>query len=94
MRVNVWAEELTERCEVLHKEVHGKMFIGIRLYLELPVTKNLGEGVVIHKGPFMMKHDRDNSAAITIWGENKSELLHVLANMHNKVAETSEKDHA
>lgn len=38
MRVNVYAEEMTERIEIISKEIEGQQFTGLRLYLELPVT--------------------------------------------------------
>lgn len=38
MRVNVYAEEMTDRVEIISKEIDGHTFTGLRLYLELPVT--------------------------------------------------------
>jgi hypothetical protein len=38
MRVNVYAEEMTDRIEIISKTIEGKEFTGLRLYLELPVT--------------------------------------------------------
>lgn len=38
MRVNVYAEELTDRIEIISKEIDGHRFTGLRFYLELPVT--------------------------------------------------------
>ncbi len=38
MRVNIYAEELTERVEIIAKEIDGTKFTGLRIYLELPVT--------------------------------------------------------
>ena len=38
MRVNVYAEEMTDRIEIIGKEIDGHMFTGLRFYLELPVT--------------------------------------------------------
>ncbi len=38
MRVNVYAEEMTDRIEVISKEIEGQKFTGLRIYLELPVT--------------------------------------------------------
>ena len=38
MRVNVYAEEMTDRVEIISKEIDGHKFTGLRLYLELPVT--------------------------------------------------------
>lgn len=38
MRVNVYAEEMTDRIEIISKEIDGHTFTGLRIYLELPVT--------------------------------------------------------
>lgn len=38
MRVNVYAEEMTDRIEIIGKEIGGTRFTGLRFYLELPVT--------------------------------------------------------
>lgn len=38
MRVNVYAEEMTERIEIISKEIEGQKFTGLRLYLELPTS--------------------------------------------------------
>jgi hypothetical protein len=35
MRVNVYAEEMTDRVEIISKEIDGHTFTGLRLYLEL-----------------------------------------------------------
>jgi hypothetical protein len=87
MRVNVYAEELTERMEIVTKEVDGVKFTGVRFYLELPVTipytdregKHLGN--TVHKGPFMHKEGDDDSSAVTFWGKQdfRQVLLKALA---------------
>ena len=38
MRVNVYAEEMTEKIEIIQKEIDGQVFTGLRIYLELPAT--------------------------------------------------------
>jgi hypothetical protein len=38
MRVNVYAEEMTDRVEIIGKEIDGHKFTGLRLYLELPTS--------------------------------------------------------
>lgn len=38
MRVNIYAEEMTDRIEIIAKEIDGHTFTGLRFYLELPVT--------------------------------------------------------
>lgn len=48
MRVNVYAEEMTERVEIISKEIDGQVFTGLRFYLELPAT--LPPGVELNTG--------------------------------------------
>ena len=72
MRVNVYAEEMTDRIEVISKEIDGHAFTGLRFYLELPATVN-GEQ---HRGPFLHRPGDDDSAAVTFWG--KRDLRKVL----------------
>lgn len=69
MRVNVYAEEITERVELVEKGG----FTGIRFYLHLPVT----HGQVQIKGPFMHHQGDDDSSAVTFWG--KRDLRDVLS---------------
>ena len=38
MRVNVYAEEMTDRIQIISKVIEGQEFTGLRFYLELPVT--------------------------------------------------------
>ena len=38
MRVNVYAEEMTDRIEIISKEIEGHTFTGLRFYLELPTS--------------------------------------------------------
>lgn len=72
MRVNVYAEEMTDRIEIIGKEIDGHTFTGLRFYLELPATV----GGVQHQGPFMHRPGDDDSAAVTFWG--KRDLRDVL----------------
>lgn len=66
MRVNVYAEEMTERIEIISKEIDGHKFTGLRFYLELPVTLPNG---VNFSGPFQHRPGDDDSAAVTFWGK-------------------------
>ena len=66
MRVNIYAEEMTDRVEIIGKEINGHTFTGCRFYLYLPVTGANGEQ---HQGPFMHHPDDDDSAAVTFWGK-------------------------
>lgn len=89
MRVNVYAEEMTDRIEIIGKEIDGHVFTGLRFYLELPATyvqagnnlRKFREGDPPHEmmqlnGPFMHRPGDDDSAAVTFWG--KRDLRDVL----------------
>jgi hypothetical protein len=74
MRVNVYSEELTDRIEIIERDVNGYKFTGLRFYLELPVTTMpSGEQV---RGPFLHGPSDDESSAVTFW--SKDDLRHVL----------------
>lgn len=77
MRVNVYAEEMTDRVELVTK---GE-FTGIRFYLELPVTPTGNAKEYQIKGPFFHHPGDDDSAAVTFWGkkELRKALLKALA---------------
>jgi hypothetical protein len=77
MRVNVYAEELTDRIEIISKEIDGQVFMGLRFYLELPVTvsKQIHPNGEV-AGPFIHHPGDDDSAAVTFWG--KQDLREVL----------------
>lgn len=72
MRVNVYAEEMTRRVEIIAKEIDGHRFTGLRFYLELPATVRGKQ----YKGPFRHRPGDDDSAAVTFWG--KRDLRKVL----------------
>lgn len=79
MRVNIYAEEMTNRVEIISKEVEGRTFTAVRFYLELPVTvpNELIPGEVRQiKGPFIHHPGDDDSSAVTFWG--KSDLRPML----------------
>ncbi|MGB6054631.1 MAG: hypothetical protein WBG17_05265 [Burkholderiaceae bacterium] len=82
MRVNIYAEEMTDRIEIISKEIDGRSYTGLRLYLELPVTLPDGSNKA---GPFMHRPGDDDSAAITFWG--KRDLRAVLRQMLTKLDE-------
>lgn len=74
MRVNIYAEELTNRVEIIAKEIDGRTYTGVRFYLELPATdRTTGKQ---HKGPFLHRPGDDDSSAVTFWG--KQDLRTVL----------------
>ena len=85
MRVNVYAEEMTDRVEIISKSIDGHQFTGLRFYLELPctlpATTTHASGSVEHRtqnvrGPFIHRPGDDDSAAVTFWG--KQDLRKVL----------------
>jgi hypothetical protein len=78
MRVNIYAEEITDRIEIVTKtaEGDGGKFTGIRFYLELPVSVAtppalLGAqpGIAQIRGPFIHHAGDDDSSAVTFWGK-------------------------
>lgn len=66
MRVNIYAEEMTDRLEIISKEIDGHTFTGLRLYLYLPVSVPNGD---THQGPFIHRDGDDDSSAVTFWGK-------------------------
>jgi len=72
MRVNIYAEEMTDKVEIITKEADGRAYTGIRFYLELPATVNGQQ----YQGPFMHRPGDDDSSAVTFWG--KRDLREVL----------------
>ncbi len=72
LRVNIYAEELTDRVELITKEVEGQTFTAVRFYLYLPVTLphgGPGQGELQARGPFIHRPGDDDSAAVTFWGK-------------------------
>lgn len=89
MRVNVYAEEMTERIEIVSKTIDEVTFTGLRFYLELPVSvpvQHPADGSHTGKfnqisGPFMHHPGDDDSAAITFWGKRDlRDLLDIAKN--------------
>lgn len=72
MRVNVYAEEFTDKVEIVEKDG----FTGLRFYLELPVTVGNDQHV---SGPFIHRPGDDDSSAVTFWGKTKLRKLLVKA---------------
>lgn len=87
MRVNVYAEEMTDRVEIISKKIEGITYTGVRFYLELPVTVGKDtEGMPINKsGPFIHRPGDDDSSAITFWGKRglKAVLQKALDRLEN-----------
>lgn len=72
MRVNVYAEEMTHRLEIVKKVIDGHAFTGLRFYLYLPVT--LGNGKQV-QGAFIHRDGDDDSSAVTFWGKRDLRML-------------------
>lgn len=82
MRVNVYAEELTDRVEIIEKEVNGTKFTGLRIYLYMPTT--MGDGGPTSydvAGPFLHRKMKgggevdDDSSAVTFWGKRDLRIV-------------------
>lgn len=84
MRVNIYAEEMTDRIEIFEKEIDGNKFTALRFFLYLPTTYYMGAdgkpravdagGMTLGpdgeiKGPFIHRVGDDDSAAVTFWGK-------------------------
>jgi hypothetical protein len=77
MRVNVYAEEMTDRIEIIGKEIDGHTFTGLRFYLELPVSTphpNPGFPQEV-RGPFIHSPGDDDSSAVTFWGKTDLRVM-------------------
>lgn len=71
MRVNIYAEEMTDQVELIEKTTADGTFVGVRFWLELPVTTgedDQGQPINV-RGPFMHRPGDDDSAAVTFWGK-------------------------
>ena len=80
MRVNVYAEEMTDRIEIVEKETSDGKFTGVRFYLELPVRKMVdptdpSKGWFEHKGPFIHRDGDDDSSAVTFWSKHDLRIM-------------------
>lgn len=76
MRVNIYAEELTERVTIVEKVIDGEIFTAVRFYTELPVTLlpqpadvERGARPINVRGPFLHRPGDDDSSAVTFWGK-------------------------
>ena len=72
MRVNIYAEEITDRIEIITKKTPEGEFTGVRFYLELPVTIDGASADGFRRqvrGPFMLRPGDDDSSAVTFWGK-------------------------
>lgn len=82
MRVNVYGEELTERVEIITKEVDDFKFFGVRLWLKFP-----NQPWWIHRKVDGV--DDDDSSAITLWTDTPARLANILQEAVNQLAEVA-----
>lgn len=82
MRINVYAEEISNDIEIIEKTTPDGDFTGLRMFMYLPVTLPNGEQAA---GKFMHHPGDDDSAAITFWG--KKDLRVLLRNALDKLDE-------
>lgn len=80
MRVNIYAEEISNDIEIIEKTTPDGDFTGLRMFMYLPVTLPNGDQAA---GKFMHHPGDDDSAAITFWG--KKDLREVLRNALHKL---------
>lgn len=83
MRVNIYAEEMTDRIEIIEKVVDGQTFEACRFYLYLPTSYYKSPEDNVHplhpgmqpqgqiQGPFIHREGDDDSAAVTFWSRGK-----------------------
>ncbi|MDE2031371.1 MAG: hypothetical protein KGI58_03900 [Patescibacteria group bacterium] len=83
MRVNVYAEEMTDRIEIIEKTIDGQKFEACRFYLYLPTSYYRTPSDNVHpcltnqkphgelKGPFIHHEGDDDSSAVTFWSRGK-----------------------
>jgi hypothetical protein len=80
MRVNIYAEELSGKVELIKKTVEGQDFTAVRFWLYLPVTvgrhHDPADPPTQVVGPFIHRPGDDDSSAVTFWG--KRELIPML----------------
>ena len=83
MRVNIYAEEISELVEIVRKrDEQGNMHSGVRFYTQLPVTIPFPGSLPCNtnvKGPFMHKRGDDDSAAVTFWSLSEAKRIFMKA---------------
>lgn len=74
MRVNVYAEEMTDRFEIFEKTIEGETFTALRMYLAFPGADGKPQFFIHRPGD-------DDSSAVTFWGKKdlRTFLLNALA---------------
>lgn len=72
MRVNIYGEELTDRIELVTKQVDDYTFYGVRFWLKFP-----NQEWWIHRK--VDGQPDDDSTAITFWATSREELAGIFA---------------
>lgn len=68
--MNVYSDELTTKLEIVEKKTEAGEFVGVRFYIETPVTlKNNYGAKQIVRGPFEKVDGDDDSSAVTLWAK-------------------------
>jgi len=88
MRVNVYAEELTDRIKIKEETIGSQLFTGVRFYLELPASFIDGQPATMEdtvqatqmQAPFIHRPRDDDSAAVTFWATDPERLRALLQN--------------
>jgi hypothetical protein len=90
MRVNVYAEEMTDRVEIIGKVIDGQRFTGLRLYLELPVTVGRHPPTEpVHSFPFGSPEAAEAAAASTLTHRSVDGTPEVFAPVNGKPAQVA-----
>ncbi len=64
MRINVYAEELTEDAMIVDEMVCGRRFVGVRIWLKSP--------------PELLDGNNDDRSAVTFWFKDRYEADRML----------------
>lgn len=110
MRVNIYAEEMTDRIEIIEKVIDGNKFEALRFYLYLPTTYYIGAdgkpypadkgGMTLGpdgeiKGPFIHRAGDDDSSAVTFWSRGKlREMLQQAIDLLDKHHASKSRSHS
>lgn len=75
MRVNIYAEEMTDRVEIISKTIEGHEFTALRFYLELPTT--LPKGVYLASPDEKAIRDAESAKQIETIENPESPVPHI-----------------
>ncbi len=87
MRINVHAEEITPRVDIINEVIDGRAYTGVRFYLELPATVDGKQ----YQVPFIHRPgDDDGFSAVTFWGKRamRDALTKALTLLDGEVSES------